>query len=98
MTHNTLFLVVGHLRQSFERLSEVPFSSETKWMAVQCVDRTVTDAVPLFYAKGATEVFVNRCGTYYLNNGTLAAMSDDVRLQFCEVAREVRAHPATGIS
>ena len=83
-----------HHGQHYERVSEVPFSSETKWMAVQCAERGVPASQAYYYAKGATEVFLARALTFCLPNGGAATLTDDVRRQYADAAREVRSPPS----
>ena len=52
----------GNLGEHYERLSEVPFSSERKFMSVQCRNRSnPSGAVALQYVKGAAEEILPRC-------------------------------------
>ena len=50
----------GDLGQNFDRLTEVPFSSERKFMSVQCRNRT-NSSLAMQYVKGATEEILPRC-------------------------------------
>jgi Ca2+-transporting ATPase len=57
-------------QKSYRRLSEIPFDSEQKWMAIQYeTNNGVFHAV-----KGAPEVILGRCNRYYV--GDLAAGAD----------------------
>ncbi|CAO3587856.1 unnamed protein product [Absidia cylindrospora] len=49
-------------RSTYERLSEVPFNSDQKYMSVTCKD---LNGQICSYYKGATEVILDRCSTYY---------------------------------
>ncbi|KAI8337510.1 PMR1-type calcium-transporting P-type ATPase [Chlamydoabsidia padenii] len=49
-------------RLVYERLSEVPFNSDQKYMSVTCKD---LNGHLCNYVKGATEVILDRCTTYY---------------------------------
>ena len=51
----------GDLGEHYERLSEVPFSSERKFMSVQCRNRSNPSGVALQYVKGAAEEILPRC-------------------------------------
>ncbi|KHJ44387.1 calcium-transporting P-type ATPase, PMR1-type [Trichuris suis] len=52
-------------RRNFEILQEIPFSSDTKWMAVLCSNRSSNgDAV--YYVKGAVSSVLEMCA-YYLD-------------------------------
>jgi magnesium-transporting ATPase (P-type) len=82
----------------YERTAEIPFSSDSKWMAVQCVPRSTADgeagAGPWYYVKGAAEALLERCTTYVLVNGATAALSSDARRMFADIESEVRAAPS----
>ena len=55
----------GNLGEHYERLSEVPFSSERKFMSVQCRNRSnPSGGVALQYVKGAAEEILPRCRQY----------------------------------
>jgi len=44
-------------RKDHKKIDEIPFESQTKWMAVKVED----EPSPRFYVKGATEVIAERC-------------------------------------
>lgn len=46
----------------YQRIDEIPFTSETKWMAAQC--KHVSTGETIFYVKGATERILDRCTDY----------------------------------
>ena len=50
----------GNLAEHFDRLTEVPFSSERKFMSVQCRNR-LSPSLALQYVKGAAEEILPRC-------------------------------------
>ncbi|XP_063951395.1 calcium-transporting ATPase type 2C member 1-like [Lytechinus pictus] len=62
-----------HSRSRYTRLSETPFNSETKWMAVRCRPHDPTpNQLPsneeIFFAKGALERVLAKCRTYNVDN------------------------------
>ena len=50
------------LRQSYRRVEEWPFSSETKTMMVKCVDMHSNH---IYFLKGALERVIEKCSSYY---------------------------------
>ncbi|KAK5861653.1 hypothetical protein PBY51_017112 [Eleginops maclovinus] len=59
------------LQQDFERVEELPFSSEQKWMAVRCVHRTLQDKPAVYFIKGAYEQVIRLCSCYNSRGSTL---------------------------
>ncbi|KAI9261746.1 PMR1-type calcium-transporting P-type ATPase [Sporodiniella umbellata] len=57
-------------RERYERISEQPFSSDVKYMSVICREKENSQAKNHIYIKGATEVLLEKCTTYYLSDGT----------------------------
>ncbi|KAG1049090.1 hypothetical protein G6F43_008562 [Rhizopus delemar] len=57
-------------RMNYERLGEVPFNSDVKYMSVTCREKNNAQAKSYVYVKGATEVILDRCSTYYRSDGT----------------------------
>ena len=53
---------LGDLRETHERLEEIPFSSGTKWMGVCAAE---AGGPPMYYVKGATEFVLERCTSRY---------------------------------
>ncbi|KAK6490588.1 calcium-transporting ATPase type 2C member 1 isoform X1 [Huso huso] len=53
------------------RRAEHPFSSEQKWMAVKCVQRTQQDKPETYFMKGAYEQVIHCCTTYNSKGLTL---------------------------
>ncbi|CAI5439101.1 unnamed protein product [Caenorhabditis angaria] len=49
-------------RQQYSRLREMPFSSDTKWMGVQCEDQ---NRQQVYFIKGAIDRVLEQCSTYY---------------------------------
>ena len=57
---------LDHLRTDYIRISEQPFSSDTKWMGVRCRERRASqlDRTEIFFVKGAVEKVLGLCRTY----------------------------------
>ncbi|KAF8058702.1 Ca-transporting ATPase [Lyophyllum atratum] len=77
-------------RPHFERLSERPFNSEQKYMAVSGVHRdpsgtptttlTVNGAPrEMYYIKGSIEAILDRCKFYYVNDESTPALDANTR-------------------
>ncbi|CAH1270152.1 ATP2C1 [Branchiostoma lanceolatum] len=66
-----LFRVQSH----YERLDEIPFSSEKKWMAVKCAPRNKEKATEEYFMKGAIEQVLQQCVTYN-SRGTAIPLSE----------------------
>jgi len=56
------------IRKKYTRLEEIPFGSETKWMAVKCTSSE--ELAPVYYVKGAYEVIISKCTRFYSNDMT----------------------------
>uniref|UniRef100_A0A8C5WIC7 Calcium-transporting ATPase n=1 Tax=Leptobrachium leishanense TaxID=445787 RepID=A0A8C5WIC7_9ANUR len=54
---------LGDARESYVRKREIPFSSEQRWMAVKCVDKT-EKLEDIYFMKGAFEEVIQYCTTY----------------------------------
>ncbi|KAI7898819.1 PMR1-type calcium-transporting P-type ATPase [Cokeromyces recurvatus] len=57
-------------RIHYDRLSEIPFDSDVKYMSVTCRESTNKTSAGMIYMKGATEVIIDKCATYYTSNKT----------------------------
>jgi Ca2+-transporting ATPase len=55
-------------RIHYDRLQETPFDSDTKYMSVVCREKDDTTSNGTIYMKGATEVIMDKCTTYYTSN------------------------------
>lgn len=71
----------GDSRTKFERMSEVPFSSQTRRMIVQCRRKDLPSNSPMYYIKGAWEDVLNDC-TFYYECGLLKPKTDEIWLEF----------------
>ncbi|MEM9541042.1 MAG: cation-translocating P-type ATPase [Cyanobacteria bacterium P01_E01_bin.42] len=57
------------LKSRFQRVAELPFSSERKRMSVICLDNEYGESYSLF-SKGSPEMLLGRCQEYQLGNET----------------------------
>ena len=64
---------VSHIRETYRRISEIPFESETKQMSVSVVS-TKGEAV---YTKGAPDVIIGRCRYALTDDGVVLLSSLD---------------------
>ncbi|XP_067854215.1 calcium-transporting ATPase type 2C member 2-like [Heptranchias perlo] len=54
---------LDHVKQSYTRKKEYPFSSEQKWMAVKCVHKS-QETEEIYFMKGAYEGVIQYCSNY----------------------------------
>ncbi|KIJ66145.1 hypothetical protein HYDPIDRAFT_110324 [Hydnomerulius pinastri MD-312] len=71
-------------RHTFTRLSELPFSSERKYMAVSGIHSYSTalyNGTPreIYYIKGSIEAILDRCKFYYVSDGSTPALDANTR-------------------
>uniref|UniRef100_A0A5G2RA11 Calcium-transporting ATPase n=1 Tax=Sus scrofa TaxID=9823 RepID=A0A5G2RA11_PIG len=55
---------LSEIKDSYVRKKEIPFSSEQKWMAVQCSPRNEEQPEDVHFMKGAFEEVIRYCTTY----------------------------------
>lgn len=72
--------------QTFTRLSEKPFSSETKYMAVSGTHNAVSSnggsnpsPPEMYYIKGSIDAILERCKFYYLSEDSTPALDAQIR-------------------
>ncbi|KAJ8654913.1 calcium-transporting P-type ATPase, PMR1-type [Lichtheimia ornata] len=83
-------------REAFERLSEVPFNSDQKYMMVHCRSKsTEEDAM---YIKGATEVLLEKCTTYYVSETSQPALTSDIKDMLLQHVSAMSSHGLRVIS
>ncbi|XP_063054709.1 calcium-transporting ATPase type 2C member 1 isoform X2 [Engraulis encrasicolus] len=68
------------VRHEYVRRQETPFTSEQKWMAVQCVHRAQQDKGGTYFMKGAFEQVIRHCSGYQSKGGTLPLTSQQREL------------------
>lgn len=67
-------------RSTFDRVSERPFSSEHKYMAVSGIHRDAGDSGrEMYYIKGALEAVLDRCRFYYVSDESTPALDASTR-------------------
>lgn len=60
-----------HVRELYTRVEEMPFNSETKYMAVRCRPSYGESTETAFFVKGALEKILANCSRYYSQSVTL---------------------------
>ncbi|XP_074256832.1 calcium-transporting ATPase type 2C member 2 isoform X5 [Saimiri boliviensis] len=71
---------LSDIKNSYVRKKEIPFSSEQKWMAVQCSPKT-EDQEDIYFMKGALEEVIRYCTTY--NHGGIPLPLTPQQRSFC---------------
>ncbi|KAI9320925.1 PMR1-type calcium-transporting P-type ATPase [Dichotomocladium elegans] len=79
-------------RGIYERTEENPFNSEQKFMMVRCQLKGTNDAVRYF--KGATEVILDKCSSYYIADDDQPVLTSAMR---AEVLQHVAAMSSHGL-
>lgn len=72
-------------RETFEKVDEVPFSSERKWMGVSCKQ---TNSSPVSYLKGAFEEMIKRSATCINEKGEEVKIDDEMRSKIEKAAQK----------
>ncbi|MFH4974827.1 hypothetical protein AB6A40_001536 [Gnathostoma spinigerum] len=67
-------------RSLYRRISEIPFTSDTKWMAVQCLDLNWNSEI--CFVKGAVDRVLEMCIGYMEGGVNTKEMTDSVKQQF----------------
>ncbi|CDZ96884.1 ca-transporting atpase [Phaffia rhodozyma] len=76
-------------RSKFERMVEVPFSSDAKYMAVSGKLSSSSDAQELVYLKGSIEAVLDRCRFYYLSDSSTPSLDATVKSAILNKASEI---------
>ncbi|EJT97022.1 calcium-transporting P [Dacryopinax primogenitus] len=79
-------------RMNFQRLSERPFSSEQKYMAVSGAFSSSADARECLYLKGSLEAVLSRCKTYYVTEGSTPPLDANMHSIIHAKAAQVAHH------
>lgn len=74
------------VRTQYKRLREMPFSSDTKWMGVQCAD---TQGQTVYFIKGALDRVLDQCGTYYSADNQRKQCDQYSRQHILEIGKEL---------
>ncbi|KAI4571962.1 hypothetical protein MJG53_014068 [Ovis ammon polii x Ovis aries] len=72
---------LGDIKDSYVRKKEIPFSSEQKWMAVQCSSKN-EEQEDMYFMKGAFEEVIRYCTTY--NHGGIPLPLTPQQQTFCQ--------------
>ncbi|CAG8574636.1 20814_t:CDS:10, partial [Dentiscutata erythropus] len=51
----------------YERISEIPFNSDQKWMSVNCRRKNDNSSKEIIYLKGSIEVILGKCTSYFVS-------------------------------
>ncbi|XP_071039665.1 calcium-transporting ATPase type 2C member 1 isoform X2 [Parasteatoda tepidariorum] len=73
------------IRERYNRLQEIPFSSEQKFMAVKCLPKFGLGSEK-YFVKGAIEILLPKC-TKYNYHGSPVVLSKDTHLQYLKEAQ-----------
>ncbi|CAG8708871.1 3290_t:CDS:10, partial [Cetraspora pellucida] len=57
----------GQATDGYDRVSEIPFNSEQKWMSVTCRRKNDNSSSEIVYFKGSIEVVLGKCSSYYVS-------------------------------
>ncbi|KJH45740.1 calcium-transporting P-type ATPase, PMR1-type [Dictyocaulus viviparus] len=74
-------------RQHYKRLREVPFTSESKWMSVQCEQ----NGKVVFFVKGALDRILQLCDSYLSVDGTRKPLDEYIRQRISDGGRGLGA-------
>ncbi|CAB05000.2 Calcium-transporting ATPase [Caenorhabditis elegans] len=74
------------VRSEYKRLREMPFSSDTKWMGVQCAD---AHGQNVYFIKGALDRVLDQCGTYYSSDNQRKQCDQYSRQHILEIGKEL---------
>uniref|UniRef100_A0A4W2CP55 Calcium-transporting ATPase n=1 Tax=Bos indicus x Bos taurus TaxID=30522 RepID=A0A4W2CP55_BOBOX len=72
---------LGDIKDSYIRKKEIPFSSEQKWMAVQCSSKN-EEREDMYFMKGAFEEVIRYCTMY--NHGGIPLPLTPQQRAFCQ--------------
>lgn len=81
-------------RMHYDRLHEEPFNSDVKYMSVTCREKDDHTSNGTIFIKGATEVIIDKCTTYYTSNYTRVPFTPALKES---VAQHVAAMSSHGL-
>ncbi|KAI8991345.1 PMR1-type calcium-transporting P-type ATPase [Mycotypha africana] len=81
-------------RPHYDRIEENPFDSDVKYMSVTCRFKDEPNSRGIIYMKGATEVIMEKCTTYYTSNKARATFTKKLKES---VAQHVAAMSSHGL-
>jgi sodium/potassium-transporting ATPase subunit alpha len=82
------FCKATQVRESYEKLLEIPFNSKNKWM----LNIWNIDNQPVLLMKGAAEIIMNKCTTMLMEDGTEIALNDEMRQRLSQIQEELAAN------
>jgi magnesium-transporting ATPase (P-type) len=82
------FCKAVQVRDSFNKLLEIPFNSKNKWM----LNIWNIDDKPVLYMKGAAEIIMDRCDTMLMEDGTEIPLNQEMRIRLAEIQEELSAN------
>lgn len=74
----------GDSRTKYDRISEIPFTSKSRRMVVQCQRLDLTNNGPMYYVKGAWEDILNECEHYY-DCGLIKPKTDEMWVEYARI-------------
>uniref|UniRef100_A0A0N5AVB4 Calcium-transporting ATPase n=1 Tax=Syphacia muris TaxID=451379 RepID=A0A0N5AVB4_9BILA len=80
---------IDERRFAYRRLKEIPFTSDSKWMAVQCETRDLPGASSEFFLKGAVDRVLEKCIGYLRNGKDFVLLDQTVKDRVMETARKL---------
>ena len=86
-------LGLNNWTDNYQRLEEIPFSSEHKFMAVKCISNDSVDRASRYYLKGAMEIVLAKCA-YYSSGGSQMNLSESHKL---DIKRQSEAIESRGL-
>ncbi|VDM43176.1 unnamed protein product [Toxocara canis] len=75
-------------RLAYKRVKEIPFTSESKWMGVQCEAVNDNDG-PEYFVKGAPDRVLEMCVGYLQGGSIPQPIDNDARERFLETSRRL---------
>ncbi|KAI9492667.1 P-type ATPase [Zychaea mexicana] len=83
-------------RENFERVEELPFNSDQKFMMVKCEDKRTKESA--CYFKGATEIILEKCSTFYESDDTKHPLTADIKEMVLQHVAAMSSHGLRVIS
>ena len=71
------------IRSDYERISELPFSSDRKYMAVQYKHKTSSDKGNVYFVKGAVEEVLAKCSLILVHGNSLQLTQNISNVIYC---------------
>uniref|UniRef100_A0A915IHQ5 Uncharacterized protein n=1 Tax=Romanomermis culicivorax TaxID=13658 RepID=A0A915IHQ5_ROMCU len=77
---------LSNVKNEFRRIEEIPFNSETKWMAVLCRRINIDEKEETYFVKGAPDRLLNLCKFYTDRSSRHCLLSSADKTKFLENA------------